>query len=53
MFEARSDYNLAHRDEVDSYLKQQQAAAAQLRQDAEAHYPPKVTRASLLARKRS
>ena len=43
-------YYLAHRDEIDAYLQRQQAEAEHIRQEFEAKYPPKVTRAELVRR---
>jgi uncharacterized protein (DUF433 family) len=43
-------YYLAHRDEFDAYLKRREEEAERLRQEWEAKYPPKVTKAELLAR---
>lgn len=43
-------YYLAHREELDAYLKRQAAEAERIRQEIEAKYPPKVTRAELLKR---
>jgi uncharacterized protein (DUF433 family) len=43
-------YYLAHRDELDAYLKRREEDAERLRQEWEAKYPPKVTKAELLAR---
>ncbi|MCI0713210.1 MAG: DUF433 domain-containing protein [Chloroflexi bacterium] len=44
-------YYLANRDELDAYLKQQETEAERIRQEFEATYPPKVTRAELLKRR--
>ncbi len=43
-------YYLRHREPVDVYIRRMEAEAAQLQQQIEADYPPKVTRAELLAR---
>jgi uncharacterized protein (DUF433 family) len=43
-------YYLAHRAELDAYLKRREEDAERLRQEWEAKYPPKVTKAELLAR---
>jgi uncharacterized protein (DUF433 family) len=43
-------YYLSHRAEVDSYLKKRNDEAERIRQEVEAKYPPKVTRAELQAR---
>ena len=43
-------YYLAHRDEVDAYLKQREEEAQRVRQEWEAEYPPRITRSELLAR---
>jgi uncharacterized protein (DUF433 family) len=43
-------YYLSHRAEVDSYLKRRNDEAERIRQEVEAKYPPKVTRAELQAR---
>jgi uncharacterized protein (DUF433 family) len=43
-------YYLAHREKVDSYLKKRNDEAERIRQEIEARYPPKVTRADLQAR---
>ena len=43
-------YYLAHQDEVDAYLKQRDEEAARIREKWESKYPPKITRAELLAR---
>ena len=43
-------YYLAHRDELDAYLQRREVEAERLRQEWEAKYPPKVTKAELLAR---
>lgn len=43
-------YYLAHHDELDVYLKQQNEEAERIRQEWEAQYPPKITRAELMAR---
>jgi len=43
-------YYLAHRDELDIYLKRRAEEAQRLREEWEAKYPPKVTKADLLAR---
>ncbi len=43
-------YYLSHRAEVDSYLKKRNDEAERIRQEIEASYPPKVTRADLRAR---
>lgn len=44
-------YYLANRDELDTYLKHQEAHVELIRQEFEAKYPPKVTRAELLKRR--
>jgi uncharacterized protein (DUF433 family) len=46
-------YYLAHRDELDAYLQRREQATARIRQEWETQYPPKVTRAELLARRYS
>jgi uncharacterized protein (DUF433 family) len=43
-------YYLAHRDELDAYLQHRSEEAERIRQEWEAQYPPKVTKAELLAR---
>lgn len=43
-------YYLAHRDEVDAYLKQREDEAQRIRREWEAEYPPRITRSELLAR---
>ncbi len=43
-------YYLAHRAEVDAYLKRRNDEAERIRQEVEERYPPKVTRADLQAR---
>ena len=43
-------YYLAHRDELDAYLKRRDEEAEQVRQEWEAKYPPKITKADLLRR---
>jgi len=43
-------YYLAHRDEVDAYLKQREEEAQRIRHEWEAEYPPRISRAELLAR---
>ena len=43
-------YYLAHRDELDAYLQRREVEAERLRQEWEAKYPLKVTKAELLAR---
>jgi uncharacterized protein (DUF433 family) len=43
-------YYLAHRDEMDVYLQRREADAARIRQEWEAKYPPKITKAELLQR---
>jgi len=43
-------YYLAHRDELDGYLKRRKDEGERIRQEMEAKYPPKVTRAELLKR---
>ena len=43
-------YYLTHRDELDAYLKRRETEANRIRQEIEARYPPKVTRAELLKR---
>lgn len=43
-------YYLAHREELDAYLLRREEEAERLRQEWEAKYPPKVTKAELLAR---
>ncbi len=43
-------YYLNHRDEVDSYVEQQEGLAAAIRQENEARFPSDGLRARLLAR---
>lgn len=43
-------YYLAHRNELDVYLQRRDEEAERIRQEWEAKYPPKVTKAELLAR---
>lgn len=43
-------YYLAHRAEVDAYLKRRNDEAERVLQEVEERYPPKVTRADLQAR---
>ncbi len=43
-------YYLAHQDEVDAYLARRDAEAEGIQQRWETKYPPKITRAELLAR---
>lgn len=43
-------YYLRHRETVDAYIAQMEAEAKLLQAEIEAKYPPKVTRADLLAR---
>ena len=43
-------YYLRHRNEVETYLHQQEAEAEAFRQAYEREYPPKLTRAILLER---
>ncbi len=43
-------YYLSHRDEIDAYLRHQEAEAQHIRQEWEAQYPPKVTKLELEAR---
>lgn len=43
-------YYLRHREEVDRYIQHQRDENARLRAEWEAKYPPKVTKADLLAR---
>ena len=43
-------YYLAHREEIDAYIQRRDEEAAQIRAAYEAAYPPKVTKAELLAR---
>lgn len=43
-------YYLNHRDAVDAYLSHQEAEARRIRQEWEAQYPPKLTKAELEAR---
>ena len=43
-------YYLRHRDEVDEYLRQQEAEAEAFREAYERDHPPKLTRAVLLER---
>lgn len=40
-------YYLAHRDELDAYIQRREEEGERLRQEWEAKYPPKVTRAEL------
>ena len=43
-------YYLAHREELDAYLQHNEEEAERQRQEWEAKYPPKVSKAELLAR---
>lgn len=43
-------YYLRHRDEVDAYLRQQEAEAEAFRIEHQSKHPPKITREMLLAR---
>lgn len=43
-------YYLSHCDELDAYLKRRKDEAERLRQEWEAKYPPKITKAALQAR---
>ncbi len=43
-------YYLRHRDEVDTYLRQQEAETEAFRQEYEREHPPKLTREILLER---
>jgi uncharacterized protein (DUF433 family) len=43
-------YYLRHRQTVDEYIRRMDEEAEHIRQEWEAQYPPKVTRAELLAR---
>ena len=43
-------YYLRHREAVDDYIRRMDEAAERLRREWEAEYPPKITRAELLAR---
>ena len=43
-------YYLRHREAVDDYIRQMDEEAECLRREWEAEYPPRVTRAELLAR---
>ena len=43
-------YYLRHRDEVDAYLRQQEAEAETFRREYEMQHPPTITREILLAR---
>ena len=43
-------YYLRHREEFDTYLRQQEAEAEAFRQEFEAQHPPTLTKAILLAR---
>lgn len=43
-------YYLRHRDAVDTYIRRMEEEAERIQQEIEAKYPPKVTRADLLAR---
>jgi uncharacterized protein (DUF433 family) len=43
-------YYLRHRDEIETYLRQQEAEAEAFRQAYEQEHPPKLTRAILLER---
>jgi uncharacterized protein (DUF433 family) len=43
-------YYLAHKDELDAYLQRRDEEAERIRQEWEAKYPPKVTKAELRAR---
>ena len=40
-------YYLAHRNELDAYIQRREEEGERLRQEWEAKYPPKVTRAEL------
>lgn len=40
-------YYLNHRDEIDAYLRHQEAEAYRIRQEWEAKFPPKITKAEL------
>jgi uncharacterized protein (DUF433 family) len=46
-------YYLRHRDPVDAYIRRMEAEAERIQQAIEADYPPKITRAELLARLQS
>lgn len=43
-------YYLAHHEDVDAYLKHNEEEGERIRREWEAKYPPKITRAELLAR---
>ncbi|MCC6613033.1 MAG: DUF433 domain-containing protein [Anaerolineae bacterium] len=43
-------YYLRHRDEIDTYLREQEEEASQARREWEAKHPPTLTREILLAR---
>jgi uncharacterized protein (DUF433 family) len=43
-------YYLRHREEIDEYLKEQEAEAEAFRREYEAKHPPKLTHEVLLAR---
>ncbi len=43
-------YYLAHRDDLDAYLKRRKEEGERIRQEMETRYPPKITRAELLKR---
>lgn len=43
-------YYLRHRDEIDAYLRRQEAEAEAFRREYEAKHPPELTREILLAR---
>lgn len=43
-------YYLRHRDQIDAYLRQQEAEAEAFRRELEASHPPILTREVLLAR---
>jgi uncharacterized protein (DUF433 family) len=43
-------YYLRHRDTVDAYIRRMDEESERIQQEIEAQYPPKVTRADLLAR---
>ena len=45
-------YYLNHRDEIDAYLRHQEAEAYRIRQEWEAKFPPKITKAELEKRLR-
>lgn len=46
-------YDLRHRDSVDAYIRRMEAEAERIQREIEADYPPKITRAELLARLQS